>query len=268
MFVCPRCCYSTPFKQALLKHLAKLKACPAAKDNRSREEIINELTKKEYNEKTYDCQFCGKKFNSCSNKSRHLKVCKKKLVVDEKKATFDGNTESLIRENVELASKANESAILLEKLDKLKIENEKLTQQLKIEKEKVEHLKIENSYLKNNELFYQRIVEKYLNGGHKILEIGITDVTNETTHAGIKKWKYYKQAIGQLLSYNLCDKRQVLQIYAFGKTTQKEMNNAERIVKGHGIELYSFTFPVQDEVNIINHYSGEVVFKYKIISDN
>lgn len=137
MFVCPRCCYSTPFKQALLKHLAKLKACPAAKDNRSREEIINELTKKEYNEKTYDCQFCGKKFNSCSNKSRHLKVCKKKLVVDEKKATFDGNTESLIRENVELASKANESALLMEKLEKLKIENENLTQQLKIEKERV-----------------------------------------------------------------------------------------------------------------------------------
>lgn len=133
-----------------------------------------------------------------------------------------------------------------------------------VKKLAVEHLKIENSYLRNNELFYQRIVKKYLNGGHKILEIGITDVTNETTHAEIKKWKYYKQAIGQLLSYNLCDKKPVLQIYAFGKTTQKEI----RIVKGHGIELYSFTFPVQDEVHIINHYNGDVVFKYKIISEN
>ena len=76
--VCPRCDYKTPYKQALIKHLQKAKEGPTPKANIPREDIIKQLQKKEYNDKTYGCPYCQKKFNSCSNKSRHLKVCKKK----------------------------------------------------------------------------------------------------------------------------------------------------------------------------------------------
>ena len=37
---------------------------------------LNELLKKEYNPKTYDCPYCERQFNSRSNKSRHLNTCK------------------------------------------------------------------------------------------------------------------------------------------------------------------------------------------------
>jgi hypothetical protein len=35
---------------------------------------------KKYNDKTYDCELCGKKFNSRSNKSKHKDTCKNKII--------------------------------------------------------------------------------------------------------------------------------------------------------------------------------------------
>jgi hypothetical protein len=51
-------------------------------ENIDRQCIIDELTFKEYNEITYDCEYCQKKFNTSTSRSRHHKICKKKPLSD------------------------------------------------------------------------------------------------------------------------------------------------------------------------------------------
>jgi len=60
---------------------------------------------------------------------------------------------------------------------------------------------------KRNELYYQKFLEKQLNGTHKKTKFGITDISNETHHIEIKHWIKYKSALGQLLSYNFNDNK-------------------------------------------------------------
>lgn len=75
-FVCRMCKYDTDTKFCLLSHLQKKKVCNDL-STLSREDLIKELTDKEYNDVTYDCKFCKKKFNDRSNRTKHHKVCKK-----------------------------------------------------------------------------------------------------------------------------------------------------------------------------------------------
>jgi predicted HicB family RNase H-like nuclease len=78
-FTCKRCGHDSSSKSNLLTHLRRKKPCKAAEGAISIDDYIEELLHKEYNEKTYDCEFCSTKFNSRSNKSRHKKTCEKAL---------------------------------------------------------------------------------------------------------------------------------------------------------------------------------------------
>lgn len=73
---CRRCghCFST--KGNLLQHFKRKQACKSALEDIHVEDLIAELTKKEYNEKTYDCQYCQRPFNTWQSRSRHHKICK------------------------------------------------------------------------------------------------------------------------------------------------------------------------------------------------
>lgn len=75
-FVCKLCGYDTDIKFCLISHLQKKKICSNT-SSYSREEQIKELTEKEYNEVTYNCNYCQKKFNDRSNRTKHHKICKK-----------------------------------------------------------------------------------------------------------------------------------------------------------------------------------------------
>lgn len=75
-WICKRCGHDATTKSHLVRHLNKKKVCTVKNSNISVTDYIKELTTKTYNEKTYDCEACGKKFNSCPNKSRHKKTCK------------------------------------------------------------------------------------------------------------------------------------------------------------------------------------------------
>ncbi len=76
-FVCPRCGDSFSRKDTLLNHLKKKRVCPPTNCSDTCDEIIQRLTAKVYNDKTYDCNFCGKRFNLSSCRSKHRKICKK-----------------------------------------------------------------------------------------------------------------------------------------------------------------------------------------------
>ena len=54
-----------------------------------------------------------------------------------------------------------------------------------------------------NEAFYQKILERELNGKHMYLRTGITDITNDEFHAEIKRWSKWRQVVTQIMLYNV-----------------------------------------------------------------
>lgn len=76
---CKRCGHNFLTKSNLLQHLRRKTPCDEVKGNISIESYLEELLPKPlYNDKTYDCEFCKKKFNHWQNKYRHVKTCPKK----------------------------------------------------------------------------------------------------------------------------------------------------------------------------------------------
>lgn len=75
---CPRCGDAFKRKENLVLHLRRKNECPTKNENTPRATLLKTLTEKKYNDKTYNCEFCGKKFNLSSCKSRHRKTCKKR----------------------------------------------------------------------------------------------------------------------------------------------------------------------------------------------
>lgn len=75
---CQRCNHESSSKPHLLQHLRRKNPCVVTNIDKDIDVYIKELTTKEYNDKTYDCDYCEKKFNDRGNKSRHMKTCKKK----------------------------------------------------------------------------------------------------------------------------------------------------------------------------------------------
>lgn len=78
---CRRCGYETSCKSNLVRHLRRQSVCQATRSNIHVSEYLNELLKREYNDKTYDCDICHRRFNSRSNKSRHRKTCSLSVVL-------------------------------------------------------------------------------------------------------------------------------------------------------------------------------------------
>ena len=76
-FICPRCNESFKRKDYLISHLNRRLECPTSSSTESRQSIIDKLTTRDLNPVTYDCNYCHKKFNQPSCKSRHKKICKK-----------------------------------------------------------------------------------------------------------------------------------------------------------------------------------------------
>jgi hypothetical protein len=54
--------------------------CKSLFDDTETDVLLTELYTKEYNEVTYDCRKCGKKFNAHQNRHRHEKICKVSLL--------------------------------------------------------------------------------------------------------------------------------------------------------------------------------------------
>jgi chromosome segregation ATPase len=94
--------------------------------------------------------------------------------------------------------------------------------QLQNEIEKIkEHL--QQLSIKRNELYYQRFLERLLSASHCKTSFGVTDITTENEHIEIKHWRNYKAALGQLLSYNFNDDKNLC-AYFFGYIEQTNEN--------------------------------------------
>lgn len=98
-FVCKRCGHEAKTKGNLLQHLRKKKTCRAILEDVNIDTYINELIYKEYNEITYQCEHCNKKFNTYQSRWRHMKICKKIPSSNNITNTVDNNTNSTVDNN-------------------------------------------------------------------------------------------------------------------------------------------------------------------------
>jgi hypothetical protein len=79
-FVCKRCDQLFKTKSQLKSHLQRKNICEFIKKDLDRDLLIEELYDRCLNHKTFDCEFCGVKFNHSSGKSHHKKICKNKPI--------------------------------------------------------------------------------------------------------------------------------------------------------------------------------------------
>lgn len=77
-FICKRCNVTFSSKTRLKTHLQRKNPCEFIETDYDRILLIQELYEKKLNDITYDCEFCGTKFNHVSGKSHHKKICKSK----------------------------------------------------------------------------------------------------------------------------------------------------------------------------------------------
>lgn len=113
---------------------------------------------------------------------------------------------------------------------------------------------------KITESYYQKILENVLNGKHKRIPSGITDVTTEKIHAEIKCWPKWRHAIGQLMSYNVYEYRPDLRIYLFDSYCKKQKQVALNVF--HHYSIMPFEFQHDDfNLRIIDLTNNKCVYK-------
>lgn len=114
-FECQRCGHIASTKSNLLKHLRKKNECPPSHKDILRTLQIEELLHRDYNEHTYNCNYCDKPFNTWQNKSRHHKICKKRGKESE--------TDELKSKIEELSKDLETTKALLQQLSQTNIQN-------------------------------------------------------------------------------------------------------------------------------------------------
>jgi hypothetical protein len=115
-------------------------------------------------------------------------------------------------------------------------------------KNKIEQLELEFSIIKNqlyelqnkrNENYYQKFLEKYFSASHHKTTFGITDISTDNQHIEIKHWSKYKQALGQLLSYNFNDNKS-LAAFFYGSVKEEQKQNIIQLFVSKNVSVYEF----------------------------
>jgi len=230
---CKRCHFIAPQPCILKRHLERKMICQPMHSDVSCQDLLIELKQASDDKKTYPCRFCDKKFASRQSRCIHEKAHK-----DITKCIYKIDEEQIVNK-------------VAEKLQEMQM----------IHEEKIKHLQfqIESLKTRRNEKFYQILVEEYLQGTHKRLKMGVTDVTTDTVHAEVKNWECFKEAIGQLVYYNSIDPREQLHIYFFGKVKPRDAEHIVRTLIKQNFIVHSFQ-DTQDGIVIHCHNTQINVF--------
>ncbi len=265
-FKCERCNEKFSTKSILKTHLQKKNPCEPKFSSEDPKLLLSKLYDRNLNEKTYDCEFCKKKFNFTSTKCTHKKICK--LNPDNKPMITIPKEEYEALQKLKNISIEKKVDVNINNIDELQALNLELQKSININNE-LKAVKLELQYYKNrkNELFYQLLLEQYLGGTHKSLSCGITDITTENSHCEIKEWKYWKEGVGQLTCYNTVDPKNENAIYLFGKYSDNCKLKCIEIIKKCNIIPYELKDD-SDGVHIINLIDNTVIYTYSPDKDD
>ena len=95
---------------------------------------------------------------------------------------------------------------------------------------------------RKDEIYYQELLERELGGKHlHIAGVGITDITTPDAHIEIKRWRQWKEALGQLTAYQNAVPRRLSCVYFFGpRPGLKSLTAIADCMMKAGVEMYSF----------------------------
>ena len=147
LFICKRCNTKFSNKFNLKSHLLKNIPCDFFEIDFDRNLLIDELYQRKLNDKTFDCEYCNKKFNHTSTKTQHKKICKQKPL--DKITILEQTVEKLVSKIDDQQSKINEQQTKIEKLE--------------AQPKNIDKIKLDLQYYKNrkNENFYQLLIENF-----------------------------------------------------------------------------------------------------------
>jgi hypothetical protein len=103
-FICKRCNVQFISKSNLKSHLQRKKICEFIDNDFDRDLLIDELSERTLNDKTFDCEYCNKKFNHSSTKSQHKKICKQRPL--DKITILEKTVENLVFQIEDLKKKS------------------------------------------------------------------------------------------------------------------------------------------------------------------
>lgn len=222
-YLCIRCGYETTHFTAMKNHLYnKLKPCPPSEMDIELTEEVKQciMEKRGHNPHKADCEDPTCLEDKCANGQKNIHDITDALAA--------------LREELTIVKKG-----------------------FKTLESKVKRL--ETFYNKRSESYYQKILEKYLNGRHKKLPSGVTDVTNERVHAEIKVWNNYKAGIGQLACYNKDDPKEELHIYFFGEADAISMERITEMCIQNGVRPFEFQ-DYAHKTDIVDLRTSDVVY--------
>ena len=240
---CARCGYETELKHNLVRHLTTKKECRAHVADIPRCHLLKQLERKENSALT--CDWCQAVFGSRSSKSRHKKHCPRKpggCNAD----TSDGEDE----EKTKLKSDLEKMQSRIQTLESSLAEKHKLEIELAFHKNK------------RSEAFYQKLLEAHHQGSHCKTRCGVTDITTETMHAELKRWDCWKEALGQILSYQHAKNKEELRVYLFGKYTERCKQTAAEVFQSFNVSVYDCV-DSDDGVDIVRYDTQEPVFTFR-----
>jgi hypothetical protein len=249
-YKCSRCGYTTNRSNNLKKHLSTKIICSPILEDINRKIVYDSVFTKNYK---FECDFCNKKYKTKESLNHH-------------KLKFHKND---IQSKVTQAIKEllpKEQQIPKVPKDELIVKIQTLENTCKNQKKKISQLLLNIELMKKNknEQFYQRLLENFLDGHHKILKVGVTDVTTENSHCEIKEWRQWKDAIGQLLSYNHEDPKEKLCVYLFGNYDELKKTNAFNILSNLKLIVYEF-IEDKNDIHIIKYDDKTIIYKFNYV---
>lgn len=215
LYSCPRCGYQTNHKGKFKIHLERKNICAAIHSNMQIEEIKEYCEQESSKKSGYACENCQKVFKTSQSKYQHKQRCKD-TIIDKRIKAYAEEVQKLT-EIIDLERK---------QIRKLQQDNKRL---------QIKYLFLKS---KKNESYYQAVLEEMLQGTHKKLLVGETDITTDAFHAEIKQWDCWKESIGQLCSYKSCDPKDELRVYLFGKYNEENKKNALEVFKNMNIKAF------------------------------
>lgn len=245
-YCCIRCGYSSQVRQAFIKHTNRKVLCDPVYSDAGADQLLQAALDKIAltRPKQSFCPGCNKGFSHSSNMYTHKKICP--VLNPKPKVDIEGGSSKTHAPQKEPSIVITPSELL-----QLRQENQRLRNEL---------LRYKTH---RTEDFYQVIVENWLGGTHRTNAAGVTDVTNDTTHAEIKVWKEWKYAMGQLMAYQTEDPKEHLYACFFGKYDNECKKKAIKVLNERGISCYEFA-EKDGIVSVINTNSGDCVYDYNL----